>query len=175
MNEKGLCSELVKSLNQVEYAYCWKIPDVGRRTGQLFIPARSFDITLCYKGQYLAIEVKCIKSPSSFNASRITEFEDRSLLAVEKAGGAAFLFIGYWFKPTEKQQEKYNLPARVKIIYYKRYFEIDRLLVENNNVLPYQEIISWPSLTFKKGAWSTDFLRDTVPSHLKWKPFLIRT
>jgi len=173
MNERGLCSELVKSINQVENTYCWKVPDVGRRTGQLFIPARAFDITLCYKGKYVAIEVKCLKSPSSFNGSRITEFEDRSLLAVEKAGGAAFLFIGFWFRPTVKHQEKYGLPSKVKIIYYKRYYEIDRLLVEGGNSLSYQEIISWPQLTFRR-VWSVEFMNDLEPSRLKWKPFLVR-
>lgn len=174
MNEQQITTEIIKSINQLPNSWAWKCPDPGRRDLQRFIPARAFDVIVCKDGKFTAIEVKWINGPRSFNKSRMTEFEDRSLMAVEKAGGCAYLLLGYWFRTTEFQRDKYDLPSLVKRIYYRRYHRVSRLFREYDNLIPYTVITSgFHRLDYKKG-WDMSFLDNRTPSNLKWEPFIVR-
>jgi len=171
MNEKNICTELVRSINNTEGLFCYKIPDPGRRSTQQFIPARAFDILVCREGKFIAIEVKFQRGPNGISEARITEFEHRSLLAVEGAGGASYLLIAYYFYPTERQQERWNLPTKVKRIYYQRYHSFARLL--EKGTVSFKTISRFPHIDYDRG-WDLSFLKYASRSDVPWQPFQTR-
>jgi len=172
VKESQVCTELVRSLNDVPNTFCYKIPDVGRRSTHRFIPARVYDLIVCHESKMVAIEIKHIKGPLSVNKSRITEFEDRSLMAVENAGGASFLLLCYWFYPTERQREKWDLPRKVKRIYYQRYYKLKKLFDKYGRI-PYSLIRRFPHVDYDRG-WAAPYLDQLYDSNQEWTPFKIR-
>jgi hypothetical protein len=174
MNEKMLCTEIVTSLNKIPNTLAWKIPDTSPklRTIQKFIPARAFDIMCCHNSVFVAFEVKHQKGPYSISIKRFTEFEVRCMLAVEAAGGAAYAAIGWWYYPTQRQMDKYDLDSREKKLTLIRADVLFRKL--SFDTMSYTELLDMgETITYKRG-WDLRRFLHFLPSDEAWSEFKVR-
>lgn len=181
MKESQLCTEIIKSVNIVPNSYAWKIPDVSGkdRATQQFAPARGFDLLIVHRGYSVAVEVKLIKAPTTVPPRRFTEFEMRSLDAIEKAGGRAWVMVGFVFAPTDVQIQKYDLPKRVRELYVTPFHHLEYLWEVGEYSYPWiREDARCVKVEFQKGAWNFNFpgmFINLTTSIKQWdEPFIIR-
>jgi penicillin-binding protein-related factor A (putative recombinase) len=101
MRESIFNRELRKSLEHFG-AFAYKIPDSPYDpTGSVisFTPKKPFDIVCCYKGIFIAIESKQIKSWKAFNVNSLADHQKFYLDAVVNSGGLAFVALNVRIAP----------------------------------------------------------------------------
>lgn len=174
-NEKSLTTEIVFSINRQSDCWAWKIPDVSgkARNEQVFIPARAFDVAACIAGKSVAIEVKLLRGPYSMTEKKFTNFELRSLDAVDRAGGKSAVAVMYMFEPTEGQVEKYGFGDYVSEMYVIAYRDLEEMM---SPYASYTDVTAGREACVKKhGVWNIVEMLETVEAGIeKWKePFRI--
>jgi len=159
MKESQLCTEIVRSVNETPFSYAWKIPDVSGRDRQThtFSPARGFDLVIVHKGNTALVEAKLIKAPTTVPPRKFTEYEHRSLDAIERANGIALIALGCVFEPTPIQRAKYELPAKVKELYLFPYYHLEELWESGEFSYPWiMEDKMCHKCCWSKGRWLMD-------------------
>lgn len=92
MNEKTVTPWVRYSFERIG-AWAYKIPDAPRYKGQQRMSpvARPFDLTICYEGQYHALELKFLRDYQAFGRRHLRESQVEHLDAVENAGGSSWV------------------------------------------------------------------------------------
>lgn len=149
MTESDTNREIIHSICDIPRSWAWKIPDTSpmNRMTQRYVPARAFDISACIHGQFYAIEGKLVKSLGGLSANGITEFEKRSLAAVERAGGAALLAIAYHVqKATPQQMRKHELSSpkvrQLFLLPWTKWAELEAALPEGAGTVARPDIVA---------------------------------
>ncbi len=111
MKEKEVNTEIRKSFEHFG-AFAYKIPDLpigihDRRRGIRFNPSKPFDIVVCYKGIFIAVETKLLRKFEAFGLRQIRDNQREALDKVsQKAGGYAFIFLNVRIPPDKAKGQK---------------------------------------------------------------------
>jgi hypothetical protein len=136
--EAELCTEIVRSINILENAWAYKIPDISPhwRGKEIFSPARAFDIIACVSSKATAIEAKLIKGSGpgkgGLSRKRITGFELSSLRDVADAQGDAYLALCWVYPKAEKD---------IVELFLLSIYHYDRIVWDKNNTIPKELLI----------------------------------
>lgn len=96
MNEKTATPWVRYSFERIG-AWCYKIPDMPRWSGQAArnVP-RPFDLTICYEGQYHALELKFLRDYQAFGRRHLRDVQVENLDAITIADGLAWVGAVVW-------------------------------------------------------------------------------
>lgn len=94
MRESNFVKELQDTLEAMG-AWSYKIPDIplSMIKGMKFNPMRPFDLAVCYRGRFIAIECKQIKTWRKFGRDDIRLSQYLNLAGVAKNGGTAYVAL----------------------------------------------------------------------------------
>ena len=171
MKESNLCTEIVRSINRLRNSFAYKIPDISgmQRATSEFNPPRCFDILAVHGGVTYALEAKLIKSPTTLHSNRFTEFEARSLDAVERAGGYAYVAACYFFTPTDKQEIDYDIRGVVNELYFIPYYAMENAWREGKYTYEWIRDSGYVKFSKSKDLWDIDFSVLGYDSCKTWK------
>ena len=95
--ETKFLTELKQSFNE-QGCFAIKIGDTPMASGLRFTTQKEFDMVVCIKCMYVAIEAKFLGSFSAFGKNKMRDHQIEYLDKVVDAGGEAFVFLNVRFK-----------------------------------------------------------------------------
>lgn len=78
--------------------YAYKIPDTPPATNFRFSTKKPFDMVVCDKGNFIAIEAKAASSLKPIGLKELSKHQVENLELVERAGGIALVAYNVWIK-----------------------------------------------------------------------------